>query len=68
MNPKLTIPPNEYLCASSFHDNFEKREIGLMKTNFGGSIALPQMKLQTCQAQNMKAYDHTYHLLATARI
>ena len=37
-----------------------KRQIGLMKTNFGMIIALHQMKLQTCRAHNMKAYDHIY--------
>ena len=34
-----------------------------MKTNSCGSIALHQMKLQR-RAQNMKAYDHIYQLLA----
>ena len=37
-------------------------------TNSGGSIALHQMKLQTRRAQNMKAYDYIYQLLARRRI
>ena len=50
--------------AASNHEILEISEMHSMMTNSGGSIALHQIKLQTRDVDQMKAYDHIYLLLA----
>ena len=52
------------LSAATKRENLSNFTIWCMKTNSVGSIALHQVNVQTCRAQNLKAYTFICDLTA----